>query len=226
MSKDKTFGLEMRQIVIMIGCFAGLIAAAWGIYSISSDERNPKEQVAADGTGAKNNTEMPSEIPSSVTKELATGKLAAFVVKPTRKRIADIEFLDEEAKLRTLSQWRGRVVLLNLWATWCAPCRKEMPDLAKLQKTLGGEDFEVIALSVDRKGASASAKFLIDIDATVLKLYIDSTAKALGPLQAIGLPATYLIDRQGNEIGRLLGPADWASPEALKLILTALKEGQ
>ena len=226
MSKDLTFGLELRQIAIMIGCFAGLLAAIYGIYSISDDERNPKPQQAAEGTSAKGNTKLPKEIPSRVTRELATGKLAAFVIKPKRKPIADIEFVDEEGKLRTMSEWRGRVVLLNLWATWCAPCRKEMPDLAELQKLLGGDEFEVVALSVDRKGASASAKFLIDIDATVLKLYVDSTAKALGPLQAVGLPATYLIDRQGNEIGRLLGPADWSSPEALKLVLTALKEGR
>ena len=226
MSKDLTFGLETRQIVIMIGCFAGLIAAVYGIYSISDDERNPKQHSAVDGKSPKNNAEMPQEIPSRVTRELATGKLAAFVVKPERKPIADIEFADEQGKVRSLSEWRGRVVLLNLWATWCAPCRKEMPDLAKLQTLLGGDEFEVIALSVDRKGATASAKFLIESDATALKLYIDSTARALGPLQAIGLPATYLIDRQGNEIGRLLGPADWSSPEALKLILTALKEGR
>lgn len=226
MSKDLTFGLETRQIVIMIGCFAGLIAAFSGIYSISDDERNPKQQSAQGGKSAKTNVEMPQEIPSRVTRELAAGKLAAFVVKPERKPIADVEFVDEQGKVRTLSEWRGRVVLLNLWATWCAPCRKEMPHLAELQKLLGGDEFEVIALSVDRKGATASAKFLIDIDATALKLYVDPTAKVLGPLQAIGLPATFLIDRQGNEIGRLLGPADWSGPDALKLILTALKEGR
>lgn len=225
MSKDLTFGLETRQIVIMIGCFAGLIAAISGIYSISDEENNPQKQSMAETASSKGDTLLPEQIPSRVTKDLATGKLAAFVVKKERKPVADVEFIDEEGKPRSITEWRGRVVLLNLWATWCAPCRKEMPDLAKLQKTLGGDEFEVVALSVDRKGAPASAKFLIEADATALKLYVDSTAKALGSLQAIGLPATYLIDRQGNEIGRLIGPADWSSPDALKLILTALKEG-
>ena len=226
MSDDPTFGMDTRQIAIMIGCVAGLLAAGWGIYSITGEENNPNSAHVVAEQSDSNKVDLPEQIPSRVTKDLSKGKLAAFVVKPKRKPIADVEFTDEEGRLRSISQWRGRVVLLNLWATWCGPCRKEMPHLAKLQKMLGSDEFEVVALSVDRKGAEASAKFLIDIEATALKLYIDSTAKVLGPLQAVGLPATFLIDRQGNEIGRLLGPADWASPDALRLILTALKEGQ
>jgi thiol-disulfide isomerase/thioredoxin len=226
MSDDHTFGMNHRQIAIMIGCVAGLLAAFWGIYSISSEEHNPNTAHVVEEQADTNKSDMPEVIPARVTKDLATGKLAAFVIKAKRTPIADIDFIDETGARRNLSQWRGRVVLLNLWATWCAPCRKEMPDLAKLQKLLGGEDFEVIALSVDRKGAEASAKFLIEAEATALTLYLDQTARSLGPLQAIGLPATYLIDRQGNEIGRLLGPADWSSKDALKLILSALKEGQ
>lgn len=226
MSNERTFGMGPRQITIMIGCFAGLLAAAYGIYSISGDQRNAKPQSAAEQSSHGAQANLYGEVPSRVTKDLATGKLAAFVVKPERKPVADIQFVDESGANRSISQWRGSVVLLNLWATWCGPCRKEMPELAELQKLLGGDEFEVVALSVDRKGAKASAKFLIDIDATSLKLYVDSTAAALGKVQAIGLPATVLIDRQGNEIGRLLGPADWSSPDALRLILTALKEGK
>ena len=226
MSKDLTFGMETQKLAIVVACVAGLLAAIYGIYSISDGDDKPHAQSGVSEEAAGVKADMPEQIPERVTKELAAGKLAAFVVKPERKPIADVEFTDEEGNLRTISQWRGRVVLLNLWATWCAPCRKEMPDLAKLQKLLGGDDFEVVALSVDRKGAEASAKFLIEAEATALKLYIDSTAKALSPLQAVGLPATYLIDRQGNEIGRLLGPADWASEDALKLVLTAIKEGR
>ena len=226
MSKDLTFGMETRQIAILIGCFAGLLAAAYGIYSISDEEHNANPQSTAGQSSQTNQANIPVQIPSRVTKELATGKLTAFVVKKERKPVADIDFIDETGARRSLSEWRGRVVLLNLWATWCAPCRKEMPELAELQKLAGGDEFEVVALSVDRKGATASAKFLIEANATALKLYVDSTASALGPLQAIGLPASILIDRQGNEIGRLLGPAEWAGPDALRLIATALKEGQ
>ena len=226
MSKDLTFGMETRQIAILIGCFAGLLAAAYGIYSISGEEHNANPQSTAGQSSQIKQANLPDQIPSRVTKELATGKLTAFVVKKERKPVVDIDFIDETGARRSLSEWRGRVVLLNLWATWCAPCRKEMPELAELQRLAGSDEFEVVALSVDRKGATASAKFLIEANATALNLYVDSTASALGPLQAIGLPASILIDRQGNEIGRLLGPAQWAGPDALRLIATALKEGQ
>ena len=116
-------------------------------------------------------------------------------------------------------------MLLNLWATWCAPCRKEMPTLAALEKKLGSKDFEVVAVSVDRKGAEASGAFLIANHATALKLYADPSATILEKVKAIGLPASILIDRQGREIGRMFGPADWSGPDAERLIHAALAEG-
>ncbi len=100
-----------------------------------------------------------------------------------------------------------------------------MPALAELQQKLGSKDFEVVAISVDRKGAEASGAFLKETGATALKLYVDTTTESLDRFQAIGLPATLLIDRKGNEIGRLLGPAEWSSPEAVALIRAALAEG-
>ena len=96
-----------------------------------------------------------------------------------------------------MADWTGRVVLLNLWATWCAPCRHEMPSLNQLQVELGSDQFEVVALSVDRKGLPASAKFLKETGASALKLYNDKSADSLQDLKVIGLPATLLIDRQG-----------------------------
>jgi thiol-disulfide isomerase/thioredoxin len=140
--------------------------------------------------------------------------------------LPDLVFLNEDGQQVSIEQWRGRVVLLNLWATWCAPCRKEMPDLAKLQEMLGSPEFEVVAISVDRKGIEASAAFLIETGATALKLYVDKSAQTLYAIQAVGLPATLLIDRQGREVGRMLGPADWSSPEAVTLIKAALAEGK
>jgi len=135
-----------------------------------------------------------------------------------------VAFQDEAGKPLKLSDWKGRVVLVNLWATWCAPCRKEMPDLAKLQKELGSDQFEVVAISVDRKGAEASSTFLKETGADNLKLYMEPTTAIVGELQSAGLPATLLIDRQGRELGRLLGPADWASPEAQALVKAALAQ--
>ncbi len=114
-------------------------------------------------------------------------------------------------------------MLLNLWATWCAPCRKEMPDLARLQKELGGPAFEVVALSLDRKGAEASAAFLKETSADNLALYTDQESKALAAVNALGLPATLLVTKEGKEAARLLGPADWSSEEAKAIIRELMK---
>lgn len=157
-------------------------------------------------------------------KAFAVGPMAAFLVKADRPAVPDLVFKDSAGSEVKLSKWQGRVVLLNLWATWCAPCRKEMPTLNDVQKQLGSKDFEVVALSVDRKGLEASAAFLKETDADALGLYVDETSKSLESLQAFGLPATLLIDRKGREIGRLLGPAEWNSAEAVALMKAALSE--
>jgi thiol-disulfide isomerase/thioredoxin len=157
-------------------------------------------------------------------KAFAVGHMAAFLVKTDRPPVPDLAFKDSTGSEIKLSKWQGRVVLLNLWATWCAPCRKEMPTLNEVQKQLGSKDFEVVALSVDRKGLEASAAFLKETGADSLGLYIDETTTSLNMLQALGLPVTLLIDRKGREIGRLLGPAEWNSAEAIALMKAALAE--
>ena len=157
-------------------------------------------------------------------RDLAVGPMAAFLVKTDRPTVPDLVFKDSSRNDIKLSKWQGRVVLLNLWATWCAPCRKEMPTLNDVQKQLGAKDFEVIALSVDRKGLEASSAFLKETGADSLGLYVDATTQSLEDLQTFGLPVTFLIDRKGREIGRLLGPAEWNSAEAIALIKTAIAE--
>jgi thiol-disulfide isomerase/thioredoxin len=149
-------------------------------------------------------------------------KMAAFVHKKTPEAMPEIAFNDAAGKALTLADFKGKVVLLNLWATWCAPCREEMPALDRLQKELGSDSFEVVALSLDRKGAEASQKFLTETKANNLKLYIDSTAKQGTVLRIVGMPTTILIDKEGREIGRLAGPAEWDSPDAKALIAAAL----
>ncbi len=157
-------------------------------------------------------------------KDFAVGPMAAFLVKADRRAVPELAFKDSSGREARLSNWQGRVVLLNLWATWCAPCRREMPTLNAVQKQLGSKDFEVVALSVDRKGLAASAAFLKETGADSLALYIDETTTSLNMLQALGLPVTVLIDRKGREIGRLLGPAEWNSGEAIALMKAALSE--
>jgi len=155
--------------------------------------------------------------------ESAEVSLSAFKYKDQPEPLAEISFVDADNKPRSIADWRGKVVLLNLWATWCAPCRREMPSLDRLQKALGGKDFEVVALSVDRAGLDASRKFLDQTGSTNLGLYVDPTARAATGLDAVGMPTTLLIDRDGREVGRLVGPTAWDSDEAKALIAKVLR---
>src|SRR2546427_766694 len=128
------------------------------------------------------------------------------------------------ARARRLSHAdvRGKVVLLTLWATWCAPCREEMPALDRLQAQLGGERFQVVALSVDQQGVPIARRFFSEIGIKTLPLYVDPSAKAAFTLDAAGLPATLLVDRAGREIGRHLGAVKWDSPEVLAQLRRAI----
>jgi thiol-disulfide isomerase/thioredoxin len=149
--------------------------------------------------------------------------MAAFVFRKTPEALPEAAFQDGTGKERSLADWRGKVVLVNLWATWCLPCRKEMPSLDRLQKELGSDKFEVVAISVDRKGMEASRKFLDETKAENLALYVDASARMTSTFKVVGLPATLLLDKDGREIGRLLGPAEWDSEEAKRLIRTMLQ---
>jgi thiol-disulfide isomerase/thioredoxin len=164
-----------------------------------------------------------SIVSAASANPLATGEMAKFVFAKTPEPVTPIAFLDSTGMSRTLADWKGRVVLLNLWATWCGPCRKEMPSLDKLQAELGSDKFEVVALSVDRTGLDGAKKFLDSIKIEKLALYADPTAKNAVELRAPGLPATILIDTEGREVGRLLGPAEWESADAKALIKAHMK---
>jgi thiol-disulfide isomerase/thioredoxin len=141
-----------------------------------------------------------------------------FVLEEPPKPLPDIRFQDAAAKPLELAGFRGKVVLLNLWATWCIPCRAEMPTLDRLQAKLGGADFVVVALSIDRKGMTAVESFYREVGIVHLGKYIDSGAEATGHLGILGLPTTLLIDREGRELGRLVGPSAWDSPEMVTFL--------
>lgn len=141
-----------------------------------------------------------------------------FVPLDERRRAPDIGFTDGDGRQLNLADFRDRLVLLNLWATWCAPCRREMPALDRLQAVLGGPDFEVVALSIDRQGVSVVRDFFQELKLDALAIYIDRSAKAEQSLSVFGIPTTLLIDRTGAEIGRVVGAAEWDNPEAIKVI--------
>ena len=131
------------------------------------------------------------------------------------RAVSDLKFIDGNGAPRSLAQFRGKLVLLNVWATWCPPCRREMPTLERLQAELGGPDFEVVALSIDRGGRAAVDSFFDEINVQALKVYVDPTTAVRNDLALTAFPTTLLIDRQGREIGRYTGGANWDSPEVL-----------
>lgn len=141
-----------------------------------------------------------------------------FAIHESPLPVPEIHFKDGKGHARTLADFRGKVVLLNIWATWCLPCRKEMPTLDRLQAKLGGSNFEVVALSIDSGGPDWVKMFFAEIGIKHLALNIDTSGKAIFALGAPGIPTTLLIDREGREIGRRIGPAEWDSPEMVAFI--------
>ena len=153
---------------------------------------------------------------------LNKGAMAPLVLRPEPIDLPILSFADKDGASRSLEDFAGKVVLLNIWATWCVPCREEMPALDKLRSKLGGKDFAVVAVNIDKGGAEKAAAFLKETGATHLPLYTDPQGKIFATLKAVGMPTTLIIDRAGREIARLVGPADWASPEALAVIEAAI----
>jgi thiol-disulfide isomerase/thioredoxin len=159
--------------------------------------------------------------PSAETRKRVPG-LPAFVFKAAPEALADVTFNDASGAAKTLKDFHGKTILLNLWATWCAPCREEMPSLDRLQAELGSDKFEVVALAVDRTGPEAAKNFLDSVHVNALKLYTDTTTRSGSALKAVGMPVTILIDPEGREIGRLTGPAEWDSEAAKALVRDTL----
>ena len=157
---------------------------------------------------------------------LAHGEVAALTMATAPLKLPDLAFEDGDGKPRKLSEWRGRTVLVNLWATWCVPCRKEMPALDSLQTKLGGPKFEVVAINIDTRDPEKPKKFLKEAHLTRIGNFSDQKAKVFQDLKtigrALGMPTSVLVDGQGCEIATIAGPAEWASDDAVKLISAAV----
>jgi thiol-disulfide isomerase/thioredoxin len=207
-----------RRIPIAIA--AGAIGAAIGfagVYGIGGLRRNASGDPACRGA-----VDLARKI-----APLAHGEVAALTMATSPLRLPDLAFWDADGKPKKLSDWRGRTVLVNLWATWCVPCRKEMPALESLQTRLGGPNFEVVAINIDTRDPEKPKNFLNDAHLTRLGYYSDQNAKVFQELKAIGralgMPTSVLVDGHGCEIATISGPADWGSDDALKLIAAAEK---
>jgi thiol-disulfide isomerase/thioredoxin len=158
-------------------------------------------------------------------KPLVHGEIAALSVAPQPKPLPELIFDTPEGTKASLADFKGRTVLLNLWATWCVPCRQEMPALDRLQGLRGSKDFAVVAVNIDTTRLDRPKAFLEEIGVKNLTLYTDNTAGVFQTLKqegkVIGLPTTILIGKDGCEIGTMAGPAQWDSQDALAL-LTAI----
>jgi len=145
-----------------------------------------------------------------------------FIMHPAPKPVGTISFVDGQGQTRSLSDFNGKVVVLNVWATWCVPCRTEMPTLDRLQAALGGTDFAVVPVSIDRGGLDIVGKFYAEISVAHLAKYTDTSGQILRSVGAVGLPTTLIIDRAGNELGRIVGPAEWDAPEVVTLLRSVM----
>ena len=200
----------------VVGGITGVAVALAAVYGIGALKRNAADAACA---GAAQLAER--------LAPLAHGEVAAFTVADGSLRLPDLAFRDANGTERNLADWRGRTVLLNLWATWCVPCRKEMPALDALEGKLGGPAFEVVAVNIDTRNADKPRVWLNEVGVGRLGYYADPSAKIFQDLKtmgrAAGMPTTLLVDPAGCEIGTIAGPAEWSSEDAVRLVSAALQ---
>ena len=208
----------MRRIPITIGAvLIGAVIGFAGVYGIGGLKRSASGDPACRGA-----VELARRL-----APLAHGEVAALTMASAPLRLPDLAFEDVEGKPKKLSDWRGRTVLVNLWATWCVPCRKEMPALENLQTRLGGPNFEVVAVNIDTRDLEKPKNFLKEANLTRLNYFSDPKAKVFQDLKAtgraLGMPTSVLVDGEGCEIATIAGPAEWDSEDAVKLITAAAR---
>jgi len=208
----------MRRIPITVGAvLIGAVIGFAGVYGIGGLKRSAAGDPACRGAVDVARRLVP----------LAHGEVAALTMATVPLRLPDLAFEDAEGRPKKLSDWRGRTVLVNLWATWCLPCRKEMPALENLQTRLGGPNFEVVAVNIDTRDPEKPKNFLKEVNLTRLGYFSDQKAKVFQDLKAIGralgMPTSVLVDGEGCEIATIAGPAEWDSEDAVKLITAAVR---
>ena len=205
---------------------AGLLAAIAGfatVYvSFAPPDNGPSQPSGSQSVSEGEGTPSSNQEAGGTLAGLNKGAMAPLLVRPKPLDLPPIEFADGTGAAKSLADFKGKVVLLNIWASWCVPCREEMPALDKLETELGRKDFAVVAVNIDKGGPDKARGFLAETGATHLGLYTDPTSKLFAVLKTVGMPTTLVLDRDGKEIGRLIGPADWSSPEAKRVIEAAI----
>ena len=199
----------MRTFVVTAMVCVCVAALAWVMTDYLVRSGSPDDQLIVLGSGAQGGPPAPQAAGKGVDALRPTG-----VTKP----LPELSFTDANGKPMTLADFRGKTVLLNLWATWCAPCIKEMPDLDQLQQKLGSDKFVVIALSLDRGGLDVVRPFYEKAGLTALGIYLDPAGETMKRVSGRGLPTTLLIDGEGREVSRVEGVLDWAGEEVLGVL--------
>ncbi|PZV38185.1 thiol:disulfide interchange protein TlpA [Mesorhizobium kowhaii] len=213
--------------LILAALVAGVLAGAVAVYvSESRSGNNAERQTAIDDSKDDVACAAKGDRAKKVAAA-ATGEVAALLPADPPQSLKRLAFNGPDGKPMTLADHAGKTVLLNLWATWCAPCRAEMPALDALQKEMGSDAFQVVAVNVDAGDDVKPKKFLSETGVETLGYYRDSTMAVFNDLKtrglALGLPATMLIDGGGCLIAHMNGPAEWSGPDAKRLIEAALK---
>lgn len=216
MTERSTSFAKKRLAMVLAGGLAGVIVGLGAVYGIAALTRNAGGDQAC----------RPAVALAQKVAPFVKGEVAAINVAKSPLKVPNLAFTDAAGKPMTLADFKGRTVLVNLWATWCVPCRQEMPALDALEQKVGGPDFQVVAVNIDTRDPDKPKAFLNEIGVHKLAYYADAQAKTFQDLKAVGrafgMPTTLLVDPQGCEIGTIAGPADWAGADAVKLIQAAL----
>lgn len=204
--------------LIALAIVAGMAAGALGVYVIGGAPGNNAPGAVAEGDAA-----CAAKVDlARAAGEAAGGEVAAMLAADPPRSLAGLSFNAPDGSPMTLADLSGKTVLMNLWATWCAPCRHEMPALNRLQADLGDDTFEVVAVNVDTGGDEKPRRFLDETGVDALGYYRDATLGLFNDLKrrglALGLPVTLLVDRDGCLLAHMNGPAEWASDDARRLI--------
>jgi thiol-disulfide isomerase/thioredoxin len=207
--------MNRRFMLVVAAAGVAIVASVAGIYGIGALSRNGDPAC------------RPAVDLAKRVSPLIHGEIAALKAADTPLKLPNLKFRDASGAEKTLADWRGRTVLLNLWATWCVPCRKEMPALDALETKLGAGNFEVVTVNIDTRDPEKPKQWLKEAGITRLAYYTDASAAVFQELKAIGrafgMPTTVLIDPNGCEVASLAGPAEWASDEATRFIEASLK---
>jgi len=204
-----------------LAIFAVAFAAIAAVLYVKAGTPGKKAESAADRAACAASAKI-----AAAAEPLARGEVAAMAIARQPEPMQDVSFNGPDGKPVTLAAFKGRTILLNLWATWCVPCRSEMPALDRLQQAAGSDRFEVVAVNVDTSRLDRPKALLDEIGARTLRFYSDPKADIFFQMRqngkVLGLPTTFLIDPAGCQIGLLSGPAAWDSAEAKALVAAAV----